>query len=153
MLGQPYSDCENNVCAREDCLSDCALVQTEHLCGCKDPLVTELCASENLKNLTESREHLPPCDFQGMVCLVSNNGECARKKRVLGAVTLSDSGRHADVSRSEILRENRYTGTLATESSVLFQWKLKMTNVSVRCRASRATTATPCQLHLCPTPL
>ena len=74
MLGEPYSDCEHGVCSREDCLGDCELVQTEEMCGCRDPLVVELCPSAQYDNLTQTRNKLPECDFDGMVCLVSQNG-------------------------------------------------------------------------------
>ena len=74
MLGEPYSDCQEDVCSREDCLSDCELALTEQTCGCKDPLISDLCPSVQLQNVTDTRKNLADCDFEGMKCLISNDG-------------------------------------------------------------------------------
>lgn len=75
MLGEPYSECEDGVCSREDCFSDCERERAELACGCRDPLVSELCPSVQSSNLTQTRDKLPECNFEGMNCLITNNGK------------------------------------------------------------------------------
>ena len=75
MLGEPYSECKKDVCSREDCLSDCELALTEMTCGCKDPLIGELCPLVQSQNVTGARMNLTDCNFEGMKCLIYTDGK------------------------------------------------------------------------------
>ena len=74
MLGDPYSKCEEGPCSRKNCFSDCQRAKAELFCGCRDPLVADLCPTGLSTNITDTRNQLAYCDFKGMDCLMADDG-------------------------------------------------------------------------------